>query len=164
MGDICRTNFGLLYEEDDETDFLTAKIDSNRLFQSYFRRPFKNKDIKMLCDTYELAKKIKLDDEKTWNYLRNSTYVYGQNLAFVEDTIDFIYGGRRNVSIDNWMRLVDVGENKDPVINYKIKYRPMPVVDNKDILMLWIKRDNGLADMIIFLYLILLETHDDDDD
>lgn len=163
MGDICRTNFGMLYEEDDETEFLTAKLDSSRLFQSYFRRPFKTKDIKMLCDTYELAKKVKLDDEKTWNYLRNSTYVYGQNLAFVEDTIDYIYDGRRNVSIDNWMKLVDLGENKDPVKNYKIKYRPMPVVDNKDILMLWIKRDNGLADMIIFLYLILFETHEDDD-
>lgn len=162
MSDICKTNFGMLYDEDDATEMIESRVESNQLFQRYFKQRLRTTDLKLLCDTFELAKRVGLDEEKTWNYLRNSPYIYGQNLAFVEDTIHFIYSDKRDVSLDNWMSLVDIENHKSPVRKDRIKFKKMPVINHNDILMLWVRKNNGLPDMILFLYLILFETKKDD--
>lgn len=159
MSDISRTNFGMLYNVEDTTEMIDARRISARLQHTYFRQRLRIPDLNMLMDAVELAKKVKLDKEETWNYIRNSPYVYGQNLAFIEDTIDFIFSDRRNVSIDNWLQLVDYEDNKQsPVKKDFLKYKKMKGKDKTDIITLWVKKPNGLADMVMSLYILLYET------
>lgn len=157
MSETNRTNFGMLYEQDSDVDIMVAQHISEDLYGRYMNRRVHALSLDTVCDTMELAKRLKLDDEKTWNYIRNSPYIYGQNYAFIEDTIDYIYGKKRTVPINTWMKLIDISPEFNPTAK-QVVYRKMPSVYNKNILMLWIKRVEGLTDMILFLYTILLET------
>ena len=157
MSETNRTNFGMLYEQDSDADIMVARNISEDLYGRYINQRVQSLSLTLACDTMELAKRLKLEDEKTWNYIRNSPYIYGQNYAFIEDTIDYIYGKRRMIPINTWMKIIDISPEFNPTAK-NVMYRKMPSINNKTILMLWIKRVDGLADMILFLYTILLET------
>ena len=157
MSDVYKTNFGLLYDEDNCTEMIKAREESESLYQRFYKRIIRDYELTLVCDIFELAKKIKLDDEKTWNYIRNSDYVYGQNLAFIEDTIKYIYDGKRDLSVYNWMKLINIEDNRLPKVKKQVFYKHMPVINSQDILMLWVKREGGVEDMLNFLHIILFE-------
>lgn len=129
----------------------------NLVFKDYFNRPYFSKSLSLYCDIYEVGLRLKLDRYWVWTAILEDNALLGNKRDFVYDTMRFISGESRILSIDNWMKLIDLDcySSNDP--NLVFKFKPMPrYFTGNDILLRWIRRENGLEDMVISMRLLTM--------
>ena len=136
---------------------LILETEVDDVFQKYFRYPFSNHSLDINCDIYEMAKKMDLDKEEMWYKLVYTFSPIRHLQNFIFDTMSFITKGVREVSIENWMRLVDL-EYKHVIILKDWSFKPieLPLKDS-DILSDWVSNEKGIYDML-FSMKILVKT------
>ena len=147
------TAFGMPYSKEDSENIEKYKDIVFELFQTFIGRGYRELSLDLVCDTLTVLKLLKLDNIETWNIIRRSPYVYGQNVEFIEDTINFILTGRRLASIDVWLNLIDLSEEKQPKIENKLLFEGR----GYDLAVSWFRKENGFQDALITLQCLLFD-------
>ena len=134
---------------------LSLESDVDDVFQKYFRRPYMNHSLEVNCDIYEAAKRMHLDEEEMW-YKLVYTFTPVKHLQnFIFDTLDFITKGKRTVSIENWMRLVDLNYEQT-ILKKEWSFKPVDLsLTNYDILRGWVSNENGIYDMLFSMQILV---------
>ena len=129
----------------------------NLVFKDYFNRPYFSKSLSLYCDIYEVGLRLKLDNYWVWVAILEDKTLLGNKRDFVYDTMRFISGEPRVLSIDNWMKMLDFNRYDPSDPNLVFKFKPMPrYFTGNDILLKWIRRENGLEDMVISMRILTM--------
>ena len=78
--------------------------------------------------------------------VENNNLVHGHDLAFLIDTVEFINGGVRDMSIHTWTSILDQAPKKPNPSVRKGEYH-LPFTGTNYIAK-WLRQPNGLADLI----------------
>lgn len=148
------TPFGIPYDPSNKADVLMLQNSVSRVFKKHIARRVRSYSIDTACDAYELSKDLMLDRYSTWLYIRDAPTIHGMNLAFVEDTQNYIICGERSCNIESWLYLldydkIDYNRSKINLIDSDVDIRATPSMDLTE---RWIKHENGLDDLLYTLY------------
>lgn len=84
--------------------------------------------------------------------IENNNLVHGHDLEFLLDTVEFVNGGVRSLSIDTWMSLLDQKPKKpnpSPAVPYvTLNYTGTNYIGK------WLRQPNGMADLISTLIIM----------
>lgn len=90
---------------------------------------------------------------------RANPSVAGRNRDFLEDTIQFIQTGKRQMEIMNWLDLMD---EITPTDRPKMVHGPMALLSSANtvqVLQTWCSRTNGIEDLVQTLYVLFGHKH-----
>lgn len=131
---------------------------------THLYRMLKNRDVKSHVWTYrkrviENAVRL-LKPFHLWATLQyNCPYLYGRNIEFLTDTLDYLRTGKRKLTVRSWLELV---EEFPPAAGAfhgrKIDFTKFPTLEGgvsvENIITLWCSRPGGFEDMLFTLYLM----------
>ena len=156
---------GVVRESDDYT-----KVPGDKEVQALFNEMQFNPNA---LDSWEFCAKVATYAHQRFLYFPdwlkaqiNSPVLYGYNLGFIIDTLQFIIEGKRTVSIGNWLPIIFTD---DDTLSSDKQYANQTRTQKKregiclmipslpkhpDYLSQWIARENGLADLVYSLMIL----------
>lgn len=153
-----RTNFGIVYQHAAKDRLEVVKGELEDLMVRYNSRRVRTYELSWLMDLMCLARKMGLGQLSSWDGLRQSSYIYGQNLAFFDDSMKFAICGERDMAIPTWIPLLDWSEDKKPERIFESRHKRLaafapPESDRFcDLVESWCRQKDGPADMLCTLY------------
>ena len=92
-----------------------------------------------------------LGDFRQWVWIQATTNraVQGYALAFILDTIKFTQSGERQMSIENWLALVEIDPPlSNTVVSSRVdQFKDIVIPDTTTLLTNWLSRENGVRDL-----------------
>lgn len=81
--------------------------------------------------------------------------VAGYNVLFIDDTLEYIKTGQRQMSPMTWIGLLNEGDSKDKaVIRFALKEVPVKSATTIEILQQWCAHPDGVEDLALTLYVL----------
>ena len=153
-----RSDFGVLCSKEEKAAFSSLQNDLSSLMDRYYKRTINHFEYEWLLDLINVTRKYNFGAVSTWQRLSNSPYIYGQNLAFIDDSVKYALGtNAREMRLETWYVLLDWDKDKGMscelktnIANYGLWYSALPL--GVDIVEAWCRRPNGPADMLCTLY------------
>ena len=95
--------------------------------------------------------KYAFGDFRQWVWIQATTNraVQGYALEFILDTIKFIHTGQRQMSIENWLALIEIDPPlSNNVVNSRVdQFKDVVIPDTTTLLTNWLKHENGVRDL-----------------
>jgi hypothetical protein len=149
-------------DKDDKTNFVYDR-DIEAIYRSYINREVDFNDWNFRLNMFEECFRLFGANFEEWvlYQINKNTLIYDHSLDFLLDTLNFIIGQPRKVSIFVWRELMLTDpENKSniEISNRKINrlkdlYPKIPT-QTSDIIQLWCSQEDGFEDMLTTMFLL----------
>lgn len=89
---------------------------------------------------------------------RNNPKIIGSNRKFLEETVQYIHGGSRTLSVLVWKDLIDNADELGHAVSLQALGTDLKMVGNREstvqVLQQWLSRPNGIEDLILTLHVL----------
>ena len=162
------TDFGLIYTKEEKKAIRGIQNTLESLRHDYFNRRLKGYDLAWLVELMTLTRRLGFGEQEAWRKVYASPYVTDHNQAFLEDSFDYLLTGKRTMTLQNWMDLIDFTKKKALPATLPEKSRlSLPdtfprsnergqrdYVDSMDYVETWCRLKEGPLDLLCTLFAV----------